>query len=159
MRKVSAKQNQGIAPLQLEMPWYARPMFNPKSLPIGALIAIVLLISALLFFSRPVPTTLQFDNQPDHTVSFSDRGPTRLLLRMTHGAQAEITSVAADPADAVRILAQPGACTRDRMLTTNVPVCALWIAPGPAADKSARVRIAYRTPGETAASEIVLRVR
>jgi len=158
MRKV-AQSKKGTAPLQLELPWYARPMFNPKTLPVGALIAIVLLISGLLFVSRPVQTTLEFDNQPDHTVTFSDRGPTRLLLRMTTGAQAEITSVTADPADSVRILAQPGACTKDRTLTTNVPVCALWIEPGPAADKSARVRIAYRTPGEASASEIVLRVR
>jgi len=145
--------------LQLELPWYARPMFNPKTVPVGALIAIVLLIAGVLLVGRPVQTTLEFDNQPDHTVSFSSRGPTRLLLRMTHGAEAEITSVTADPADSVRILAQPGACTKDRTLTQNVPVCALWIAPGPAADKSARVRIAYRTPGETAPSEIVLRVR
>jgi hypothetical protein len=145
--------------LQLEMPWYARPMFNPKALPLGALIVVALLISGLLFVSRPVQTTLAFDNQPDHTVSVSDRGPTRLLLRMTNGAQAQITSVTADPADSVRILAQPGACTKDRTLTTNVPVCALWIEPGQPADKPARVRIAWRTPGEADASEIVLRVR
>jgi hypothetical protein len=147
--------------LQLELPWYARPMFNPKTVPVGALIAIVmlLLLAGALLLNRPVPTTLEFDNQPDHTVSFSERGPTRLLLRMTQGEQAEIVSVTADPADSVRILAQPGACTPSRTLTLNVPVCALWIEPGPAADKSARVRIGYRTAGQSSPSELVLRVR
>jgi len=143
------------------MPWYARPMFSLKTVPVGALITIVMLLLLLgtLFFSRPVQTTLEFDNQPDHTVSFSEQGPTRLLLRMTQGQTAQIVSVSADPADAVRILAQPGACTPARTLTLNVPVCALWIEPGPAVDKSARVRIGYRTPGESTLSELVLRVR
>jgi len=145
--------------LQLELPWYSRPMFNLKTVPVGALIAIVLLISGALFLSRPVQTTLEFDNQPDHTVTFNDRGPTRLLLRMTEGQQAEIISVKADPANSVNILAQPGACTPERTLTSNVPVCALWIERGPAVEKSARVRIGYRSPGENGPSEVVLRVR
>jgi hypothetical protein len=134
-------------------------MFTPKTVPVGALIAIVLLVSALLFFSRPGQTTLEFDNQPDHTVSFSEHGPTRLLLRMTEGQQAQIVSVTADPADSVHILAQPGACTPERLLTSNVPVCALWIERGPAVEKSAQVRIGYRTPGGKGQSEVVLRVR
>ena len=148
--------------MQLELPWYARPMLNLKTVPVGPLIAIVLLMLLLLgvlLLGRPLQTTLEFDNQPDHSVTFSDRGPTRLLLRMTQGQQAEIVSVTADPVDAVHILTQPGACTPARMLTLNVPVCALWIEPGPATDQSARVRIGYRTPGESGLSELVLRVR
>jgi hypothetical protein len=130
-----------------------------KSAPLGGLIAIVLLICGVLLISLPPRTTLEFDNQPDRVVSFSDRGPTRLLLRMTSGQQADIISVTADPANAVNILAQPGACTPARTLTLNVPVCALWIERGATAEKSARVRIGYRSPGEKSLSEVVLRVR
>ena len=150
---------EGTAPLQLELPWYSRPMFNLKTVPVGALIAFALLLSAALFLSRPAETTLEFDNRPGRSVTFNDRGPTRLLLRMTEGQQARIVSVQADPANSVHILEQPGACTPERTLTTNVPVCALWIQRGAAAEKSARVRIGYRSPGENGLSEVVLRVR
>ena len=122
----------------------------------------VLLAAAFLLISvmrHPAKPTLQFDGPGHQTLSFNEPGPTRLLLRMTHGEQAEIVSVRADPAESVRILAHPGACMPDRTLTLNVPVCALWIEPGTQSKAPAKVRVAYRTPGKSGSNEVVLRLR
>ena len=135
------------------------PMEFSKPATIGTLIVVVSSIAAFLLLHRPAQTTLEFDNRPDHIAKFAESGPTRLLLRMTRGQQADIVSVTAEPENSVNILAQPGACAPARSLTLDVPVCALWIERGAAAEKQARVRIAYRSRGESNTSEVVLRVR
>jgi hypothetical protein len=128
-----------------------------KATTAGIFLAAVLLLLGV--FRQPAKPTLQFDGQQHQALAFNEPGPTRLLLRMTHGELAEIVSVRADPAESVRILAHPGACMPDRTLTLNVPVCALWIEPGTPSKSLAKLRVAYRAPGKSESNEVVLRVR
>lgn len=142
---------------------YAATMSTSRWLQIttaGVFIAVALLLVGAVVLSFPAKPTLQFDGPRHQPQAFNETGPTRLLLRMTHGELAQIVSVRADPAESVRILAHPGACMPDRTLTLNLPVCALWIEPGTlVAQHSAKVRVAYRLPGKSKSDEVVLRMR
>lgn len=137
----------------------ARPFALLQKIPVGTILAVVIMILSIAFFLRPANPTLEVDGRPDRTVSLSDHGPTRLLLRMTDGANVEIVSVTPVPAGSVRVLDQPGACSPGRTLTTDVPICALWIAPGSSDAKPSNVRVAFRPEGRKSTSEVVLVVR